>query len=68
LLAAVNFNQMTPKEKAVELVRRFNSICTNQSDAREGAILVVDLICSDDVDSRKKQYWKDVRMALERIF
>lgn len=45
---------MTPKEKAEELVRRFNSICSSQSDAREGAILVVDLICSDDVDSNKR--------------
>ena len=59
---------MTPKEKAEELVRRFNSICSSQSDAREGAILVVDLICSDDVDSNKRQYWRDARIALERLF
>lgn len=56
---------MTPKEKAVELVNKFNNFL-HYSDAKKCAIIAVDEILNAHLfDLDEKQYWQQVKIEIE---
>lgn len=61
------FPVMTPKEKALQLMRQFNNLDTRQQynhDARKCALIVVNEICTVFYPVK---YWEQVKSELEKL-
>jgi len=73
---------MTPKEKAIELVNKFNKytvVCVthysngkmgeNKQDAKQCALIAIDEILDSgkDVDEFCDSYWQEVKQEIEKL-
>ena len=61
---------MTPKEKAAELVYKFDDameFATPQRFAKQCAIIAVDEIFSNNTDISKHEYWQQVKTEIENL-
>ena len=73
---------MTPKEKAIELVDKYDELLTyleSKSKAKIIALLSVDLLIANtpsvdiypynfqEITPRVKEYWKEVKQEIEKL-
>ena len=63
---------MTPKEKAVELVHKFDLMQTyieefSLQDAKECALIAVNEIISDNASIYSQKYWQEVKSEIKKL-
>lgn len=72
-----NFNKMTPKEKAKELVDKYSTyvvmwaggIETSKQNVKQCALIAVDeiLLAGEDVDEFADAYWQEVKQEIGKL-
>lgn len=61
---------MTPKEKARELIGKFNEIHTlNNYEAKQCALIAVDELIKENypTDIKRCEFWQEVRTEIEKL-
>ena len=71
----MNFKTMTPKEKAKELVEKYQFVeiayYTSMFEVKQCALIAVDEILNDDNEFMQtffqKEYWQEVKQEIEQL-